>query len=180
MEPTEISEFTENMEKGAETHMRTVSLIISVLAVLVAMVTVIGHRTHTEAVLEQAKASDQWNEYQSKKTRQLQLTTEVNALTLEPVSDKAAAEKKIEDDKKHIEKWNEELPEEQDKAREFEAGVRKFERRATRFDLAEPLLQIAVVLSSITLLTRQRLFVVAGVFLGIGGVIMAATAFFIS
>ena len=37
--------------------MTHVSLAISILAVLVAMVTVLGHRTHTEAVLMQARAS---------------------------------------------------------------------------------------------------------------------------
>ena len=39
---------------------------MTVLAVLVAVTTVLGHRTHTEAVLTQAEASDTWNEYQAK------------------------------------------------------------------------------------------------------------------
>ena len=42
---------------------------MSVLAVLVAITTVLGHRTHTEAVLDQNKATDQWNEYQAHKIR---------------------------------------------------------------------------------------------------------------
>jgi len=37
--------------------------------VLVAITTVLGHRTHTEAVLTQNKATDQWNLYQAKKIR---------------------------------------------------------------------------------------------------------------
>jgi hypothetical protein len=55
--------------------MRHVSLAISVLAVLVAMVTVLGHRTHTEAILMQTRAADQWNQYQAKKIRQGQVST---------------------------------------------------------------------------------------------------------
>ncbi len=42
---------------------------MSVLAVTVAVVTVLGHRTHTEAVLMQARAGDQWNLYQAKSGR---------------------------------------------------------------------------------------------------------------
>ena len=51
MEANEIQEFTESLEKGGENNLTYVSLAISILAVLVAMVTVLGHRTHTEAVL---------------------------------------------------------------------------------------------------------------------------------
>ena len=49
--------------------MRPVAFTMSVLAVLVAVTTVLGHRTHTEAVLDQNRATDQWNEYQAKKIR---------------------------------------------------------------------------------------------------------------
>ena len=37
-----------------------VSLTISILAVLVAAATLMGHRAHTEEVILQAKSSDQW------------------------------------------------------------------------------------------------------------------------
>jgi len=64
MEPTEMPEFSKQMKEAGEegeslTH---ISLAISILAVLVAMVTVLGHRTHTEAVLAQARAGDKWAE----------------------------------------------------------------------------------------------------------------------
>jgi hypothetical protein len=176
MEVTEVDEFRKQVEEGGENHMRGVSLVISVLAVLVAMVTVMGHRTHTEAVLMQARASDQWNEYQAKKIRQSQLMGISDLLALQPNANQLAVEKKLEDNKKHIEKWNDDLKEEQDKAKEFEAEVRKAEMKAGRYDLGEALLQIAVVLSSITLLTRQRLFVLSGAVLGLAGIVVAVSA----
>ena len=46
-----------------------VSLTISILAVLVAGATLLGHRAHTEEVVLQAKASDQWAYYQAKNIR---------------------------------------------------------------------------------------------------------------
>jgi len=176
MESTEIDEFRKMVKEGGEAHLTYVSLAISILAVLVAMVTVLGHRTHTEAVLQQAKASDQWNEYQAKKIRQNEFAVATDLLTLQPNANGAAVEKKLEDYKKHSEKWTDELAEEQKQAKEFEAEVAKAEHQAGRYDLGEALLQIAVVLCSITLLTRQRLFFIGGLTLGVAGAIIAATA----
>ena len=39
---------------------------MAVLAVLVATVALLGHRTHIEQVIAQSKASDQWAYYQAK------------------------------------------------------------------------------------------------------------------
>ena len=62
MEANEASELQEHAEHGAhESAMRPVAFTMSLLAVLVAVTTVLGHRTHTEAVLDQNKATDQWN-----------------------------------------------------------------------------------------------------------------------
>ena len=177
MEPTEIEEFRKSMTEGGEAHLTYVSLAISILAVLVAMVTVLGHRSHTEAVLNQAKASDQWNEYQAKKIRQTTLAVESDLLTMQPgAANSPAIEKKLEDNKKHSEKTDEDLKEESTKALELQDEVAKAEHQAGRYDLGEALLQIAVVLSSITLLTRQRLFFIGGLTLGVAGAIIAATA----
>src|SRR6201996_9494161 len=101
MEPTEIDEFRKQVEEGGESGLTPVSLAISILAVLVAMVTVLGHRTHTQAVLEQAKASDQWNEYHAKKIRQNEFAVATDLLILHPNANGAAVEKKLEDYKKH-------------------------------------------------------------------------------
>jgi len=60
-EAQELKEQAEHVEK--DKSMRPVAFSMSVLAVMVAVTTVMGHRTHTEAVLNQAKASDTWNEY---------------------------------------------------------------------------------------------------------------------
>src|SRR5437588_12330777 len=46
-----------------------VSLTISMLAVLVAGATLLGHRAHTEELLLQSQATDQWAYYQAKNIR---------------------------------------------------------------------------------------------------------------
>jgi len=178
MEPTEMQEFTKQMNESAEVgeSRRTISLAISILAVLVAMVTVLGHRTHTEAVLNQSRAGDQWNEYQAKKIRMDNLSVDMDLLALQPTSNPTATAAKVTEYKAHIEKWTEDLKEEQAKAREFEAEVNVAEHKAARYDLGEALLQIAVVLSSITLFTRNRAYFALGLTLGAAGLLIAASA----
>jgi hypothetical protein len=179
MEATEIDEFSKEMKEGGESGMRRVSLLISVLAVLVAMVTVLGHRTHTEAVLSQTRAADQWNEYQAKKIRQGQISVAADLLSLQPSSNDAAVQKKLADYKAHIAKWNDDLAEEQQEATKLETEVKLNEHRAARYDLAEALLEIGVVLSSITLLTKQSHYYLIGTALGLGGLLLAASALLI-
>ena len=180
MEPTEIQEFSKQMKEAGEASLTRISLAISILAVLVAMVTVLSHRSHTEAVLMQSRAGDQWNEYQAKKIRSENLSNVVDLLALQPTSDPAATAKKRSEYQTHLAKWSSDLAEEQKTAREFEDEVRLAERKAARFDLGEALLQIAVVLSSITLLTRQRSYFLLGLGLGVAGIAIAVSAVLIA
>ena len=180
MEANEAQELQEHQEHAAhDTSLRPVSFTMSVLAVLVAITTVLGHRTHTEAVLSQARASDQWNEYQAKKIRQYNTSLNADLLTALTVRDPEAAKKIAEAYRAHSEKWNEDLKEAQDEARKLEGEVRIHERRANRFDLGEALLEIALVVSSITLLTRQRAYWALGLVFGAAGLVVAAMAYLI-
>jgi Domain of unknown function (DUF4337) len=179
MEPTEMQEFAKQVKEGGEESLTSISLAISILAVLVAMVTVLGHRTHTEAVLMQGKASDTWNEYQAKKIRMENLSVVVDQMALQPSVDAKATAAKVADYKGHIAKWNDDLKEESDKAKEYEEEVRRAEAKAVRFDIGEALLQISVVLSSITLFTRKRSFFFGGLSLGAVGLVVALTAWLV-
>jgi uncharacterized protein YlxW (UPF0749 family) len=179
MEPTEIHEFSQQMKEAGESSLTGISLAISILAVLVAMVTVLGHRTHTRAVLTQTRAADQWNEYQSRKLRTENLQVTVDLLTLQPVNDPAATQKRIAEYRASITKWSSELVEDQAKAHALQDQVEHAEAQADRYDLGEALLQIAVVLASITLLTRHRGYFYFGLCLGVGGLLFAASAVFL-
>jgi hypothetical protein len=175
MEANEVQEFANEMKESGEggESLKTISLGISILAVLVAMVTVLGHRSHTEAVLMQSRAGDQWNEYQAKKIRMDNLSVDVDLLALQPSSNPSAAAAKTTEYKAHIEKWTHELAEEQEKARDFEKEVTHAEHQAAHYDLGEALLQIAVVLCSITLFTRKRAYFLLGLAFGVAGIISA-------
>src|ERR1700704_4217121 len=66
-------EFQELHEHAEHAHhnpsLAPISLTMAVLAVLVATVSLLGHRAHTEEVILQNKVSDQWAYYQAKNIR---------------------------------------------------------------------------------------------------------------
>jgi hypothetical protein len=57
--------------------------------------------------------------------------------------------------------------------------VEHAEGQAARYDLGEALLQVAVVLSSITLFTRNRAYFILGLAIGAAGLITAGSALFV-
>src|ERR1700758_2767103 len=90
-ELTELQEHAEHA-KG-DPKLAPVSVTMAILAVLVAVVTLLGHRAHTEEVVLQAKASDQWAYYQSKNLRR-HVDLFFNDMTaVQPASDTAALAK---------------------------------------------------------------------------------------
>jgi hypothetical protein len=176
MEANEAQELQEHAEHGAhEPSMRPVAFTMSVLAVLVAVTTVLGHRTHTEAVLNQDKATDQWNEYQAKKIRAYDTQLTEDLLKVVVVPDKEASAKITQAYDKHLEKWNDDLKEDQEKAEALQEKVEQAEARANRYDLGEALLEIALVITSVTLLTRSRIYWYAGLAASVVGIVSVAT-----
>jgi len=172
MEGDEVGELKENAEKGSENQaMRPVAFTMSVLAVLVAVTTVLGHRTHTEAILSQSKASDLWNEYQARHIREHDTELASGLLSVQPVADKAAAAKLQQKWADSLAKSDKDLKEAQEKAKGFEEQVEVAEHKANRFDLAEAMLEIALVITSVTLLTRSRIYWYLGFVFAIGGIL---------
>lgn len=174
MEANEVHELQEHAEHGShESALRPVAFTMSVLAVLVAITTVLGHRTHTEAVLDQNRATDQWNEYQAKKIRSYNTSLSADLLGAVAIADKDAAAKIAKSYASHQKKWDDDLKDEQQKAEALEILVGQAEIRADRFDLAEALLEIGLVITSVTLLTRNRLYWYFGMVFSLGGIVSA-------
>ena len=180
MEANEVQELKEHAEQGGERAMRPVAFTMSVVAVLVAITTVLGHRTHTEAVLDQNKATDQWNFYQAKKIRANDTQLAADLLSVVALADKEAASKITKTYTDHQAKWADDLKEEQQKAEALETTVGRAEVRANRFDLSEALLEIGLVISSVTLLTRAKSYWYLGILFSLGGVVSALTVLFLN
>ena len=55
--------------EGADPFGRKIGVLASVLAVVLAIVTIISHRAYTGAVLFKSEANDKWSYYQAKKIK---------------------------------------------------------------------------------------------------------------
>lgn len=183
MEPTEIHEFADRLKEANEDRtgesLKTISLAISILAVFVAMVTVLGHRSHTRAILMQSRAADQWSQYQAKKIRMDNYIVTTDVLSSQPTINAAATATRLAEYKTHIDKWENELTDEEAVAHNFENKSEHAEKQADRYDLGEALLQISVVLCSVTLFTRNHKYFIFGLTVGAAGLITAASALFV-
>jgi response regulator RpfG family c-di-GMP phosphodiesterase len=176
MEANEAQELHEHAEHaGHDKAMMPVTMTMTILAVLVAVVTVLGHRTHTEAILNQAKASDTWNEYQAKKIRAYNTSLMTDLLNVVTIADKNAAAKIAKGYSSHQDKWAEDLETEKKQAEAFEEEVKLAEEKANHFDLGEALLEIGLVITSITLLTKKQVYWYAGMGFSVIGIV--ATVF---
>jgi hypothetical protein len=175
--PDEFQELKEHAEHAIDQpEMAPVSFTMAVLAVLLAIVSLLGHRAHTEEVLLQNQATDQWNFYQAKNIRRSSYETLLDQLSISDLKDKEAAAKIREKYEKNVERLRDEQSEIQKEAQTLQAEVGIERRRANRFDLGEAFLEVALVVTSITLLTRRRFFWGFGLGLGTLGILVALTA----
>ena len=89
-----IDKAKEAAEEGRERkHLAPVSLTMAILAVMVATVSLLGHRAHTEEILLQTRATDQWAYYQAKNIRRNNLEALDDVLTaLENTKEERAQE----------------------------------------------------------------------------------------
>jgi hypothetical protein len=164
----ELEELQERAEKGKEDKsLAAVSLTMAMVAVCVAVVSLLGHRAHTEEVVMQAKASDQWAYYQAKNIRQHEdelFVANNGAGVAADVREKYAQE---------AERYKKEKDKIQDDAHDLEHEVAMERRRADRYDLAEVFLEVGLVVTSITLLSGKRIFWHVGIVLTVVGLVVA-------
>jgi hypothetical protein len=173
----ELNELHEHAEHAREhPDLAPVTLTMAVLAVLVATVSLLGHRTHTEEIILQNKVTDQWSYYQAKNIRLH--TDELFADLAGVVASKDAegAAKLQEKVGAEAERYKDEKKELETKAHELEHDFAVTHRKADRFDMGEVALEVALVITSITLLSGRRIFWHLGMFLGAVGVLVAASA----
>jgi Domain of unknown function (DUF4337) len=178
MAPDEIEELHERAEHARhDPTLAPVSLSMAILAVLVAVVSLLGHRAHTEEVLLQTQESDQWAFYQAKNIRRHNDEIVADLTAIVATKDSEATAKVKEKYRQEAERYRDEQQKIQSDAQELKNEVAIERRRADRFDLGEVFLEVALVITSITLLSGRRIFWHLGIVLGVVGLITAATSF---
>jgi hypothetical protein len=169
-------ELEEAAEKAREPFDRVVGATMATVAVVLALVSVLGQMKTTEELLAQQKASDQWAYYQAKSIRRYQSEFAGDVLRVLPGPAAAAAGKKYD---ANVERYKSDGEEIQRKARELEDESKAEGHRALGLHFAEIFLEVAIVFCSLTLLTRRRYFWLAGVVLTVVGAVIALRVFLV-
>lgn len=177
MSVDELQELHEHAEHAShDPSMAPVSLTMAILAVVLAVVSLMGHRAHTDEVIAQTQANDQWAYYQAKDTR---LHIDRKIADLESVLPATDADKVAQARAANLAeaaKYEKQTADIQAEARKLDKETDLQGRRSDRFDLGEVFLEIALVVTSITLLSGRRHFWYAGMATGVLGAAVAASA----
>jgi uncharacterized protein DUF4337 len=150
MEIGEVKEAIERAEGGDE---KRIGVTMAIIAVLLAIITMVGHRRHTEEVVLQTRVADQWAFYQSRNIRAQMYAADAKLAMLVPNGRDLGAEfvKESEEQKNGADELRRE-------AERLDDETRKTAKNASYFDYSEVLVEISIVLCSITLLTRNHRF----------------------
>jgi Domain of unknown function (DUF4337) len=173
----EVMEAPEGEHHEDNPLLMPVAVTMSILAVLVAIATLLGHRSATEELIMQNKATDQWSLFQAKNIRQHEMQSVADMLGTLSVVEKEKADALRDKYQKDADRYEKEKNETSDQAKELEAERDLAGRREDRYDAAEVILEIALIVCSLTLLTKKRIFWFSGIVLGFVGLLVTGSGF---
>ncbi len=167
-------EVEEHVHHAQDPFDKIVAGTMAIIAALLAVVSVLAQHYNTDTVLNQQFASDQWALYQGKDIRRYLAQTTHDSLGA--LKGDAAMSSHYSDESA---KYRKQATEIQQKAREFEKERDKTARLAGRFDIGEVFLELAIVFSSLAILTKRRMLFTLGVSSGLIGAVVALTAYWL-
>jgi hypothetical protein len=156
-----------------------VSITISIMAVMVAGATLLGHRAHTEELLRQSQAADKWAQYQAKSVRLHETQGFSDVVGILVTMDQGKGESLREKYVKEVEHYQSDKEDISKEAQDLEAERDRAGRQADRFDGGEAFLEIGLVICSVTMLTKRKVFWFAGILVGAAGIVLAVTGLFL-
>ncbi len=153
---------------------KKIGILAAILAVLLAVVTIASHRTHTAAIIHKATANDDWAYYQANSIKLHNVELGEGLLTVLDAKGDAADKlrAKYEDQRK---KYSGEKDEKLEKAHKSDEFAEADENRALRYDFGEGLLEIGLVLTSLYFISRKTMFPIMGLISAVAGVAIAIT-----
>jgi hypothetical protein len=176
--------------ENSRTRDRLVGVYIGILAVVLAICSLGGSNAQQDATQQNIAASNVWAFFQAKNARRqsLRLHTDefesmLKASPSMPEEAKQLIEAKINDYKDQDRKLttdsdrNEGLDELFKKGKDLEAARDQALKRGPYFDYGQALLQIAIVLASVALISGGNLLLVGSLVLGLAGAVLTFGGF---
>jgi hypothetical protein len=143
-------ELHEHAEHARAPFEKRVAATMAAIAAALAIVSVLGHLSAAEELVNQQRASDQWSYYQAKNIRRYESEIARDVLT-------GLKSEKASEYSKNLERYEKEGEAIQEKAKEFETESHLKGRQALRLDFGEIFLEIAIVFASLAILTKRPL-----------------------
>jgi hypothetical protein len=162
--------------ESADPFGKKIGVVASVIAVLLAVVTIVSHRAHTDAVLKKSEANDKWSYYQSKRIKFHSLELGEDLLGVLG-GNSAAAQKTLEKYGAEKKKYAHDSDVAQAAAKDQDKEAADVEAQALRYDFGEGLLEIGLVLTSLYFISRSKLFPALGITSAVLGVGIAASGY---
>jgi hypothetical protein len=180
---------TELPEHGNDPFRTRCAMLVSVLAMVLAIASLGGNNASKDSMVNNILASNAYSFYQAKNIRQTEYKIAADNIQVQLAQDKLSPaakellEKKLDDYKKNIARYESE-PETGDGKKELMAKAKELEHERDHamqqdpwFDYAEALLQIAIVLTSVAILTGARALFWVPAGLGILGILSTINGF---
>ena len=183
MPEVELPQPDELHEHAEKPFSRRVALVTAIYAVVLAIAALGGNHAMKEMLLAQQQSSDQWAFYQAKVIREHLYRAQKMRLELDlAAGGPGAAREKMEALRQTLEeeekRYNAEKKDIEKDAKKLEALRDGFQARDPYFLIAEALLQIAIVLSSVSILARSGLIFSFSVVLAVVGAALTANGYF--
>ncbi len=188
MESTDPKELAEAANNPFKTYC---ALQVSVIAMVLAVCSMGGSNTGKDATMNNILASNTYSFYQAKSVRQTQYKLAADQLEIQLNSDKLtpAAKTLLQDKltayKKTIDRYESE-PENGEGKKELMVKAKEFEherdtalKKDPWFDYAEGLLQLAIVLTSVAIITGRPAMAYVSLLLGIVGLFCTLNGYFL-
>ena len=166
----------DNKEKWTN-YLAITTVLIAVCATLS---TFKGGGYSTKSLMNQSLASDQWAYYQSKGIKSYVFEAQLDNMTFQKSILDQSGKGKIAQDQyqiqinllnKKINKYNDEKKEIKKKAENFEKVRDDCKVHSSAFGIAVIFLQVSILLSSISALTKRKYIWVLSLFVGIAGIV---------
>jgi hypothetical protein len=177
----------EELHEHSVSHFsRRVALVTAIFAVALAIAALGGNHAMKEMLLAQQQSSDQWAFYQAKVIREhlyrgQKLRLEAD-LAERDATMKPAARRKLEallaklDEEEQ--RYGAEKKDIEKEAKKLEGMRDSYQARDPYFLIAEALLQIAIVMSSVSILARSRLIFSFSLVVAVVGAVLTANGYF--
>jgi hypothetical protein len=164
--------------EAANASDKKIALTIAILAVVLSVVNNLGDNSKTDAIIKTNEASNQWAYFQAKSIKEHMASMHAGLLSeLGGASPSAEVRQSMARLYGEVEREEKEKSAIQKQARDLQQQAAQESKINDRCDLSALILQIAIVICSVAILSEWRPFWYVGIVFGVVGTAIGITAF---